>query len=44
MPRESRLTEFLDQDKEAENETQEVASVDQERGEQEQAAQQYYGK
>ena len=44
MPRETRLSELLDQNKAAEVETQIGASIDPEQAEQENAAQQYYGK
>lgn len=43
MARESRLTDFLDQEKTAEEDRQDQASADPERVEQETAAQQYYG-
>lgn len=43
MPRETRLSELLDQNKAAVVETQIGASIDPEQAEQENAAQQYYG-
>lgn len=43
MPRETRLTELLDQSKVAEDERPDGVSGDPEQAEQENAAQQYYG-